>query len=873
MFLHELPADIQAWVATAPPVTANAISVMEKRYFEKADDQTLLEDVDGMYWRTGGVMAEAERVWGADDTQVHAMREQFFKAMRGREFLPNSPTLANAGIRTGMLSACFVLPVEDDLEGIFDTVKHAALIHQGGGGTGFAFSRLRPKNDLVHSSKGCSSGPVSFMLVFNAATEAIKQGSMRRGANMGVLRVDSPDIIEFIDLKSDLTKLNNFNVSVAITDVFLTALQAEDDRYNLVNPRTGAVAGQLHARAVWQHIGERAHTTGEPGLIFIDRMNMDNPMPELGDYESVNPCGEKPLIPYDSCNLGSITLDQFVVPNAAGVYEVNWQGLKHASAIGTRFLDNVLDVNAYVPKVPQIRKTALITRNIGLGVMGLARALFKLGLAYDSPEGREMAAALYAFIDAESKKASVELAHARGAYLYFKDHWDASVAFHQQLWAKRVGYAQEYLANTVGNPTLIGVWQHIVCTLSQCVTAVGQYGLRNSTTMTIAPTGTLSVFHDTTGGCEPVFGLVFSRFQADLEMLDGEPEFVKALEALPPGTRDNVLATVAKCDGSLTQALAAVEASGANALAALPSGLWSDLAKVFVTAGDVSPANHVLMQAALQRFNDSAVSKTINLPATATVQDVLDAYNLAVETNCKGITVYRDGSRSFQPLTAGTKSSKQLEAEKTIDQTIQTSDNEAGSANDEPIAAETEEPPMATSTAGPRPRPEDLYGFTRTTNTGNGKLMTTLNYDAQGLREVLLTIGRSGGTINSLAEAIGRLASLALQHGAPQDAVAATLIGIRSADPAGFGDKQVLSIPDGLGKVLKSAPRTFGSMTMPAKFELAATVPMTTPRDETHEAVNVFGQSPECPDCSASMAYAEGCAKCTDPSCSYSKCG
>lgn len=870
MFLPYLPADIQAWVATAPPVTANAISVMTKRYFDKNDEQVALEDVDGMYWRTAGVMADAERHWAGSDALVASMREQFFKVMRGREFLPNSPTLANAGIRTGQFSACFVLPVEDDLEGIFDTVKHAALIHQTGGGTGFAFSRLRPQNDIVHSSKGASSGPVSFMLVYNAATEAIKQGGVRRGANMGVLRVDSPDILAFIDLKSDLAKCNNFNVSVAVTNVFLAALDAEDDSYELINPRSGPTGQFLKAREVWLRIGTRAHATGEPGLVFIDRMNEDNPVPELGAYEAVNPCGEQPLIPYESCNLGSITLDQFVAPNADGVYAVDWVALKNAIGVGTRFMDNVVEANAYVPKVPKIREIALQTRKLGLGIMGLARALIKLGLAYDSVEGRAMAALLYAFIDAESKRASVELAHARGAYPYFVANWDASVAFHRNLWTKRLAYAQQYVADCEredGDAAQGTVWQHIAGVYAQCMHAVGQYGIRNSTTTTVAPTGTLSVFHDTTSGCEPVFGLVFSRYQAGLEMLDGEPEFLRRVAQLPAladTDRQAVTSAVALHDGSFNRARAA------GALRWLTDNEMDYMSRVFVTAGDTAPSDHVLMQAALQQFNDSAISKTINLPTCATVSDVLDAYTLAIKTGCKGITVYRDGSRNLQPLTTGTKSSKQLDAEKTVDQAIQTNDNEPSVDYIESIIAAVEEPPMSTSTIGPRPRPEDLSGFTRTINTGNGKLLTTLNYDEQGLREVLLTIGRSGGTIHSLAEAIGRLASLALQHGCPVDDVAGTLIGIRSADIAGMGDNKVLSIPDGVGKALRAAPRKFDNFTVPAKFRTAV-VAMSADA-ATREAVNTYGESPECADCGSRMKFEEGCSKCTDPACGYSKC-
>ena len=1112
--------------------------------------------------------------------------------MRGRQFLPNSPTLANAGIRTGQFSACYVLPVEDDLSGIFDTVKHAALIHQTGGGTGFAFTRLRPKNDVVGSTKGASSGPVPFMKVFNAATEAIKQGGIRRGANMGILRVDSPDIVEFIDLKSDLSQLTNFNVSVAITDAFLSALEEDDDRYELINPRTGPTGEFLHAREVWRHIAERAHATGEPGLAFIDRMNRDNPVPKLGAYEATNPCfaagtmvltrtghfpieelvgktvevwdgaewreidnfrvtneapvpvydvllssgqtvtatryhkfiladgsrkelhelqegdklqthdvcvsgttplpgayflgfmvgdgsddadnpklylypgkyackdrliasagelltgdvntraietlgfvpcgddrefmqglavrraairsfvsgsrrlplgflnwdtaskteflagyfdadgtasdtkngflyqvtsvskgllsdvqlllrslgvksklalskpagtkdfgkrggvcetqdlwrltisqsgsiklaqqtrftrlvsfatksvayavkskeaavvsvafkdlaprvycctvegshafslsnglvvgqcGEQPLIPYESCNLGSITLDQFIIGSGPDAI-IDWAGLRAAVHLSVRFMDNVVEANAYVPKVPKIKEIAMTTRKLGLGIMGLARALFKLRLAYNSMDGRYTAAAMYAFIDAEAKRASIDLAAERGAYPYFVDNWEESAAFHRDLFARRMDKADGALH---GAPAVLeSIWRHIIDTYKECRERVTETGIRNSTTTTIAPTGTLSVFHDTTGGCEPLFGLVFSRFQAGLEMRDGDPEFVAALSAFSEQEREDILGIVAQHRGSI------IEARAAGALDGLAEDALAELCRVFVTAGDVPPESHVMMQAVLQWFNDSATSKTINLPSTATVQDVLDAYDTALALGCKGITVYRDGSRSFQPLTTGTKSSKELAEAPQLESTVAA--RPAGSS--------------------PRPRPETLAGFTSVIHTGNGKMLTTFNYDEQGLREVLLTIGRSGGTIHSLAEAIGRLASMALQHGAPVDDVARTLIGIRSADQAGMGPNKVLSIPDGLGKALKAAPAFFqgagaGDFDAP-KIELTLRSSASLgAQADVDEAVTVFGESPECPDCGSALKFEEGCCKCSDLSCGFSKCG
>jgi ribonucleoside-diphosphate reductase alpha chain len=831
-----LPAELVTYVKTdAPPVSDNAQMIMAKRYFVKDDAGTPIEDVDAMYWRVAQTLAAPEAAFNGD---AHVAAVTFFRLMRGRKFLPNSPTLANAGARTGQLSACYVLPVSDAISdgvaGIYDTLTKAQLIMQTGGGVGYSFSRLRGKDALVKGSMGIASGPLSYMRVYDTACDEMKQGGMRRGAQMAILRCDHPDILAFIEEKQDLTKLTNFNVSVAITDAFLEKLNAPDDTYMLVDPAYGETQTFVHAREVWERIATRAWSTGEPGLFFIDRANRDNPAPHLGRYEATNPCGEQPLIPYESCNLGSLTLDQFVDREG----KLNWEQLRMATHEAIWLMDNVVTANRYVPKVPEIQAMALTTRKLGLGIMGLGRMLFKMGLGYNTPDGREVAALVYAFIDAHSKLASQDLARRRGSFPYYSEHRAESEAFYRALWGKRLARCRD---NAGQNP----LWQEVAALYEVAINRLPETGLRNSTTTTIAPTGTLSMFHDTSGGCEPVFALAFKRFQAGLEMAEADPVLADKLSAIVPdeAVRQRVLLAIEQEKGSLNRLLLSPKLFELGLVDTERRAL-NALAATFVCAADISPTNHVLMQAALQAFNDSATSKTINMPESASVQDVKDAYDLAIKTDCKGITVYRDGSRSYQPLTAGDKSSKQLA---------------------EQGAAPAEVP--ATPAAGPRVRPEDLFGFTRVVPTGDGRLYLSVNYDGEGVREVVATIGRSGGTLNSLAEAIGRLVSLALQHRVPLRELAATLVGIRTANPVGFGPNKVLSIPDAIGRTLAQAPASLGMPTaVPTAVSTAA-----APSD-TAFAVVVMGENPECPECHADLVFAEGCKKCS-AGCGYTACG
>jgi len=688
----------------------------------------------------------------------------------------------------------------------------------------------------VRGSMGVASGPISYMRVYDTACDEMKQGGMRRGAQMAILRCDHPDILDFVEEKQDLSKLTNFNVSVAITDEFLAKLNAEDDTYELIDPAYGPTGKTIHAREVWERIATRAWSTGEPGLFFIDRANRDNPVPGLGSYEATNPCGEQPLIPYESCNLGSLTLDQFVDRQGA----LNWEKLRMATHEAIWLMDNVVTANQYVPKVPEISTMAKTTRKLGLGIMGLGRMLFKMGLAYNSPEGREMSALVYAFIDAHSKLASQDLAKRRGSFPYYAEHKAECESFYQNLWSKRL---ERCRSNAGQNP----LWQEVAALYEMAIGRLTDTGLRNSTTTTIAPTGTLSMFHDTSGGCEPVFALAFKRFQAGLEMAEADPVLAEKLAEIFPdeARRMLVLLAIEQEKGSLNRLLLSPRLVELK-LAETERRALNALSKTFVCAADISPTNHVLMQAALQAFNDSATSKTINLPESATIEDVKDAYNLAIRTDCKGITVYRDGSRSYQPLTAGAKSSKQIA-------------EQAPSAEAEPVV------PVAK--AAPRVRPEELFGSTRAVQTGDGRLYLTVNYDAEGVREVVATIGRSGGTLNSLTEAIGRLISLALQHRMPLLELARTLVGIRTSTPVGFGPNKALSIPDAIGRALLQAPAQ-----LDASIDRLTTPQAVTHHEDTAFAVVVMGENPECPECHADLVFAEGCKKCS-ANCGYTACG
>lgn len=623
-------------------LSENAIKVLEKRYLKRDTQGNCIEKPADMFRRVADTVAKGDLKYGATKDDVKKLSDRFYDAITNCQFMPNSPTLMNAGRELGQLAACFVLPIEDSLEGIFETIKNTALIHQSGGGTGFSFSRLRPKNDVVHSTMGISSGPVSFMEVFNAATEAVKQGGTRRGANMGILRVDHPDILEFIDCKADNNKLNNFNISVAITDKFMEAYFNNED-YDLVNPHTKKTTGKLNAKFVFDKIVDSAWRNGEPGIVFIDTMNYDNPTPQIGAIESTNPCGEVPLLPYEACNLGSINLNKMVKENNDGTCSVDWDLLAKTTRTAIRFLDNIITINKY--PLPQIAEMVNNNRKIGLGIMGWADMLMKIGISYASEQGTKLASQIIEFIDYESKCESIELSKERGRFANFKGSiYDSEHYLYNKYKDKSAGKISDEQWKELDNK-------------------IKEFGIRNATTTCIAPTGTISMIAGASGGIEPLFGLVFSRLILDnTEMLEINPIFKNYM--IKHNLYSEELMKKIAIDGSIAHI----------------NNIPENVKKIFVTAHDITPYWHVKMQAAFQLHTDNAVSKTVNFVESATRDDIKETYILAYKSHLKGITVYRNNSRTFQPmnLKKEEKKSEEIIKEKikNPEKTIQTEKNE-----------------------------------------------------------------------------------------------------------------------------------------------------------------------------------------------------
>ncbi len=774
------------------PLTDNALTVLERRYLAKDAEGRVVETPEEMFWRVAKALASAEPLYTLSDDTEEVARE-FYELMVSLDFLPNSPTLMNAGTKIGQLSACFVLPVEDSMDKIFDAVKATALIHQSGGGTGFSFSRLRPAGDIVGSTGGIASGPVSFMRVFDAATDVIKQGGRRRGANMGILRVDHPDILEFIACKEKEGVFANFNISVALTEAFMEAL-ASGREYDLINPRTSQVERRLDAREVFDRIVDGAWRNGEPGIIFLDRMNAFNPTPALGEYEATNPCGEQVLLPWESCNLGSINLAHMATPDK----RVDWERLRHTVRVAVHLMDNVITVNRW--PLPEIGEASLRTRKIGLGVMGFADLLVALGVPYNSPEAEAVASRVMEAISFWSKEASCELAMTRGPF----------PAFSESRWAS--GWLP--ISRSEGEPGDGGLpflsdrppleWDE----LSRRIRKVG---LRNATTTTVAPTGTISIIAGCSSGVEPLYALAYTRrhvLDSD-ELPEINPLFAEA--ARERGfDRLEIMAEVAR-RGSCQE------------IEEIPA----DVRAVFVTAHDVSPEWHVRMQAAFQRFTDNAVSKTINFRNAATREEVREAFLLAHELGCKGLTVYRDGSRETQVLNRGVST---------------------GPA--EISAAERRSGRLA-----PRPRPVVTYGSTEKIVLGCGRtLYVTINRDELGLCEVFLQMGKVGGCTAAFSDALGRLVSLALRSGVDTPAIIKQLKGLRCPSPSWHNGGSTLSCPDAVAKALERSI-SGGS---PSSQNHAGSVQVTP------------DMSPECPDCGSMLEVVEGCGVCR--ACGYSQC-
>ncbi len=758
-----------------PQLSENSVIVLEKRYLAKNSRGEVMETPVELFQRVARFIAAADFAYGKSIEEVTETANDFYEMMARLQFVPNSPTLMNAGRSLGQLSACFVLPVEDTMSKIFDALKNMALIHKSGGGTGFSFSNLRPKNDFVSSTAGVSSGPISFMSIFNAATETVKQGGTRRGANMAILNISHPDIIEFIRAKEDNNTLTNFNISVALTDSFMEAVE-KNENYTLISPRTNKPVKEINARNVFKLIINKAWSNGEPGIIFIDRINQENPLKKIGLIESTNPCGEQPLLPYESCNLGSINLNTIVVEKN-GETSIDFDLLRSITSRAVRFLDNVIDVNSY--PLEKIKQSTVANRKIGLGVMGFSDLLIKLGIPYNSEEAIETAEKIMSAIQDESKKASRKLAAERGAFPNFEK--------------------SEYYEK-------------------------GEEPLRNATTTTIAPTGTISIIANSSGGIEPIFALAYVRNVMDDNVLvETNPLFEEKIREAGLYS-DEIMQKVAE-HGSVAD------------LDEIPD----KMKKVFVTSHDIDPEWHIRIQSAFQKYVDNAVSKTVNFPNSATEEDIEKAYTLAYKLGCKGVTVYRDGSRETQVLEK--KSTADKSPEKVTD---------------------TESSGEARIT--PRARGEVTMGATRKMTTGCGSLYVTINEDEQGLFEVFATMGKSGGCAASQTEAVSRLLSLGLRSGIDKNQLIRQIKGVRCPNQAWEKGGKIYSCSDAIAKALE---RHVGInpefLEEEERTDTAKSMAETNGRNSDKVMVGV------CPDCHGPLEYESGCSVCR--SCGFSRCG
>ena len=763
--------------SSSPELTENSLAVLRRRYQAKDREGNVIEQPDQMFHRVAHNLAQADQKYGATDKEMQDAEEEFYQVMSRLEYLPNSPTLMNAGRELQMLSACFVLPVQDSMEDIFETVKHATLVQKSGGGTGFAFSRLRPEGDIVGSTGGVASGPVSFMRAFDGATEAVKQGSTRRGANMGILNVRHPDILKFIRSKEDGESISNFNISVAVDEEFMQKVEGGEE-YDLINPRTGRAEGRLKAREVFDLLVEMAWKTGDPGIVLLDRINEGNPTPQLGQIESTNPCGEQPLLPYESCNLGSVNLARMVDYTVRGA-EIDWDKLGRVIKTAVHMLDNVIDMNDY--PIPAIDEMSKKTRRIGLGLMGFADLLVQFGIPYDSEEALGVAEELMEYIKGKTDEASMGLAELRGVF----PAWEGSIYDYP------------------GGPRM-----------------------RNSAPTTIAPTGTISIIAGCSSGVEPLFALSYVRNVMDGTLLvEGNPIF----EA------------VARREGFYSQALMESLAERGS-LHDIDGDVPQWAKRIFVTSHDITPEWHVRMQAAFQKHTDNAVSKTINFPQSATLPDIAEAYMLAYKLGCKGITIYRDGSKDNQVLSTG-DTAKQP-------------------------AADGEEAGAAALALTPRVRPQEMTGVTERIRTGHGNLYVTINFDEHGKPfEVFTTLGKAGGCDSAQLEAISRLSSLALRSGVDIQKVIEQLRGITCC-PAWDNGTLVRSAPDAVALALERHTTTEPRQEQADGAQLKL---FPNSKGRATWEINEYQPRSRCPDCNAPLAYQEGCLLCTG--CGWNKCG
>ena len=841
-------------------LTDNSRKVLEKRYLRRDIDGKLLETPAGMFYRIAYHIAEVEKQHKQDAAPA---AETFYKLLSEYRFFPNSPTFTGAGTPLGQLAACFVLPIEDDMgkgrDGIFSTLRVAALIQQTGGGNGFSFSRLRPKNDVVHTSAGRATGPVGFLRVYDQAFGEIAQGGTRRGANMGVLRVDHPDIEEFIESKAKEGSISNFNISVAITDPFMQAVKDDTD-FDLINPRNNKVWKSVRARDLFDKIVKYAHHNGEPGALFIDAANRSNPVPHLYALEATNPCGEQWLGPYENCCLGSINLGVHVTHDADGNAVVDWELLRRSIYESTHFLDNVVTANAYVPVIPEVAEAAYRARRIGLGIMGLGDMMYLLGIRYGSEEGQEFAAQIMEFVRYHCMEKSIELAEERAPFLAFEGSIYDPKQKDGLKWqppTSVIPFTRDW-----GRPSLD--WNAIV-------SGINEHGIRNAAQTTVAPTGTIATVCGCEGyGCEPVFALGYIRHFKDgdknVELPYTSPHFDHALNATNLGEKQKE---------AIRQRVA--NSGSCQDVMELPEALRH----TFVVSSDITADEHVRMQAAIQAFVDNSISKTCNFPEGATEEDVAKAYLLAWELGCKGLTVYVTGSR--QEVVLETKATREKKDETSVATVASPTTNGVNGhapetytnghgVNGTHSSHESKRTEIAQvihdvkPVVTKRPRPSILRGSTYRKETPLGTAYITVNSDERGEPfEVFLNVGKVGSDVAAVSEATGRLISLVLRMPAalpPTERlrwVLDEMAGIGGGRPLGFGANRVRSLPDGVAQVLAE----YLSEMPPIREE------------ERHEQLALpIAQRPIgdiCPECGeAAFLNIEGCRKCA--ACGYSEC-
>ncbi len=755
----------------SPSFSENALKILEKRYLLKDDDNNVIETPRDMLARVSANIAYADYFYGASYEEVFEFAKKIYAMMSSLEFLPNSPALRGAGRETQQLSACFVLPIEDSRKSIFGTLRDAVDIQAYGGGTGFNFSHLRAKGTKVESTGGQASGPVSFMQIYDIAVgKVIAQGGVRQGANMGILAYNHPDVLDFIDAKLDGKTLSNFNISVGVTEEFMEMAEKGQD-YDLIDPHTKKALKRVNARDVLDKIARNAWSTGDPGLIFLDRINAANPTPHIGIIESTNPCGELPLLPWESCNLGSINLYK-MIKEEEGKYVIDFSRLEEVVKNGVHFLDNVIDMNKYpIEKIEEMTKA---NRKIGLGVMGWADMLARLGIPYDSDSALELADKVMEFINTKAKEASVELAKVRGVFPNFKG--------------------------------------------SIYDTGREEDKVRNASWTTIAPTGTLSTLSNCNGGIEPFFMIVYSR--GSIYDADGKPTIKMLIE-------NDIFKEIAIKRGFYSTEL--MEKIAETGSVQHVDGIPEDVKRIFVTSHDISYEWHLKMQSAFQKHVTNAVSKTINFPNNATVEDIKNSYYLAYKLgNIKGITVYRDGCKQYQVLSAVETKKEETKAE---------------SAEDIILARLN------------APRPRKIAGTTDRIETPVGKLYMTINKANGHLYEVFLNIGKAGADITADAEGYGRLLSMLFKVGVPPELIIDQLRGIGGSGSIGFGKERVRSLPDGIARVLEMYLEDNPS--------------------ESNSSINGNGGEPKisgnlCPECGNMLIFEEGCTKCRN--CGYSRC-